>query len=201
MIRVATIKDASRLAEIQIFSKRKAFRPIFQNDDVSFNEMSVLRLALYYQDVIGALDDIYVFDDGIVKGMMKLDCKNSIWELKELYVDPFFQGEGVGTKLMRHFLTTAKSHDVKEVYLWVLEENFAARKFYESHGYVYTGNKKEFSDSRKISVELCITIKSHLIIRLAFRKFRFAGHVKSLGRSKGSGGFFCQSPSQADFLF
>ena len=94
MIRVATIKDASRLAEIQIFSKRKAFRPIFQNDDVSFNEMSVLRLALYYQDVIGALDDIYVFDDGIVKGMMKLDCKNSIWELKELYVDPFFQGEG-----------------------------------------------------------------------------------------------------------
>lgn len=201
MIRVATIKDASRLAEIQIFSKRKAFRPIFQNDDVSFNEMSVLRLALYYQDVIGALDDIYVFDDGIVKGMMKLDCKNSIWELKELYVDPFFQGEGVGTKLMRHFLTTAKSHDVKEVYLWVLEENFAARKFYESHGYVYTGNKKRVFRFRKISVELCITIKSHLIIRLAFRKFRFAGHVKSLGRSKGSGGFFCQSPSQADFLF
>ena len=28
-------------------------------------------------------------------------------------------------------------------------ENFAARKFYESHGYVYTGNKKEFSDSGK----------------------------------------------------
>ena len=163
--------------------------------------MSVLRLALYYQDVIGALDDIYVFDDGIVKGMMKLDCKNSIWELKELYVDPFFQGEGVGTKLMRHFLTTAKSHDVKEVYLWVLEENFAARKFYESHGYVYTGNKKEFSDSGKYLLNYALRLKSHLIIRLAFRKFRFAGHVKSLGRSKGSGGFFCQSPSQADFLF
>ena len=162
MIRVATIKDASRLAEIQIFSKRKAFRPIFQNDDVSFNEMSVLRLALYYQDVIGALDDIYVFDDGIVKGMMKLDCKNSIWELKELYVDPFFQGEGVGTKLMRHFLTTAKSHDVKEVYLWVLEENFAARKFYESDGYVYTGNKKEFSDSGKYLLNYALRLKATL---------------------------------------
>ena len=125
MIRVATIKDASRLAEIQIFSKRKAFRPIFQNDDVSFNEMSVLRLALYYQDVIGAL-------------------------------------EGVGTKLMRHFLTTAKSHDVKEVYLWVLEENFAARKFYESHGYVYTGNKKEFSDSGKYLLNYALRLKATL---------------------------------------
>ena len=128
MIRVATIKDASRLAEIQIFSKRKAFRPIFQNDDVSFNEMSVLRLALYYQDVIGALDDIYVFDDGIVKGMMKLDCKN----------------------------------DVKEVYLWVLEENFAARKFYESHGYVYTGNKKEFSESGKYLLNYALRLKATL---------------------------------------
>ena len=43
MIRVATIKDASRLAEIQIFSKRKAFRPIFQNDDVSFTSNPQLR--------------------------------------------------------------------------------------------------------------------------------------------------------------
>ena len=163
MIRVATIKDASRLAEIQIFSKRKAFRPIFQNDDVSFNEMSVLRLALYYQDVIGALDDIYVFDDGIVKGMMKLDCKNSIWELKELYVDPFFQGEGVGTKLMRHFLTTAKSHDVKRgLPVGVGRKIFAARKFYESHGYVYTGNKKEFSDSGKYLLNYALRLKATL---------------------------------------
>ena len=53
------------LRKYKIFSKRKAFRPIFQNDDVSFNEMSVLRLALYYQDVIGALDDIYVLMTGL----------------------------------------------------------------------------------------------------------------------------------------
>lgn len=86
MIRVATIKDASRLAEIQIFSKRKAFRPIFQNDDVSFNEMSVLRLALYYQDVIGALDDIYVFDDGIVKGMMKLVSVSAILSCRPFFI-------------------------------------------------------------------------------------------------------------------
>lgn len=150
MIRKATKKDVSRLAEIQIFSKRKTYRPIFQNDNVSFNEMQVLGLALYYQNSNGALNDIYVFDDGIVKGMMRWNRENSeIWELKELYVDPFFQGEGVGTSLMKNFIVTAELRNVKEVFLWVLAENTEAIRFYEWQGYVDTGEQKEFSDTGK----------------------------------------------------
>lgn len=60
------------------------------------------------------------------------------------------------------FPYNSKSHDVKEVYLWVLEENFAARKFYESHGYVYTGNKKEFSDSGKYLLNYALRLKATL---------------------------------------
>lgn len=44
MIRRAEIKDSSRLAEILIFAKRTAYREIFKNDNVSFNEMQVLDL-------------------------------------------------------------------------------------------------------------------------------------------------------------
>ena len=44
-IRKAEKKDASRLAEILIFAKRTAYRPIFENDYVSFQEMQVLDLA------------------------------------------------------------------------------------------------------------------------------------------------------------
>ena len=44
MIRKATKEDASRLAEIQIYAKRYSYRSIFQNDEVSFNEMQVLKL-------------------------------------------------------------------------------------------------------------------------------------------------------------
>ena len=50
MLRAALPADASRLAEIQIFAKRTAFRPIFQNDYVSFQEMQVLDLALSFRD-------------------------------------------------------------------------------------------------------------------------------------------------------
>lgn len=151
MIRTASPKDASRLAEIQIFAKRKAYRPIFQDDNVSFNEMTVLDLALFYRDTKGALDGVRVFDDGIVKGMTVWDCRGSLplWELRELYVDPFFQGEGVGTALMRDFLSAARSQGVRAVFLWVLEENLYARTFYERQGYAFSGERKEFPGTGK----------------------------------------------------
>ena len=50
MIRHATIADASRIAEILIFTKRMNYRKIFQNDKVSFGEMQVYPLAKNYID-------------------------------------------------------------------------------------------------------------------------------------------------------
>lgn len=70
MIRKAVIKDASRLAEILILAKRTAYRQIFNNDNVSFNERRVLDLALEFCDKESKLNDLYVYDDGIVKGLI-----------------------------------------------------------------------------------------------------------------------------------
>lgn len=147
MIRLANKSDASRLAEILIFAKRAAYRPIFQNDFVSFQEMQVLKLALYYRDDPHALRGVYVWDDGIVKGMMTLRAAEpgaDERELKELYIDPFFQGQGVGTKLMRHALSTARGQGLSSVFLWVLEENRRARQFYERFGYRPQGERVLF---------------------------------------------------------
>ena len=49
MIRKAVAKDIPRIAEIIVFGKRVAYRPIFQNDMVSFNEMQVVSTAEEYQ--------------------------------------------------------------------------------------------------------------------------------------------------------
>ena len=48
MIRRATIRDASRIAEISIFTKRINYRSIFNNDKVLFGEMQVYPLAKEY---------------------------------------------------------------------------------------------------------------------------------------------------------
>ena len=95
MIRKATIDDLSRIAEILVFVKRIKFRPIFQNDDYSFGELQVLRVAEKYKSP-ELLDNIWVYDDGIVKGMIHIEGN----EIVELYVDYFFQNQGVGSALI-----------------------------------------------------------------------------------------------------
>ena len=69
MIRQATIADASRIAEILIFTKRMNYRKIFRNDKVSFGEMQVYPLAKNYIDHPEELDGIWVYEDEFVKGI------------------------------------------------------------------------------------------------------------------------------------
>lgn len=146
MIRPATINDVSRIAEILIFAKRTAYRPIFQNDRVSFNDMQVVPLAAALCQG-SALDSIVVYDDGIVKGMMNYgkpvdSDDNGGLQLYELYVDPFFQGGGIGGALMRHLLDAARCQKAGRVHLWVLEKNHKARAFYENFGFLHDGGRR-----------------------------------------------------------
>ncbi|SHJ62641.1 putative acetyltransferase [Clostridium amylolyticum] len=160
MIRKAEVKDASRLAEILIFAKRTAYRQIFNNDNVSFNEMQVLDLALEFRDIESQLDDLYVYDDGIVKGLIKWGkadnkgTENNV-EIFELYIDTFFQGQGIGSILIKDCIEHAKKQNIRQLFLWVLEKNYTARKFYEKYGFK-PDNASKFEDS---TIEIILRYK------------------------------------------
>lgn len=62
-IRKAGPQDASRLAEILIFTKRMNYGEIFHNDRVSFGEMQVYPLAQDYIAHPERLEHIWVYDD------------------------------------------------------------------------------------------------------------------------------------------
>ena len=72
-IRKATVADASRVAEILVFTKRMNYRSIFHNDQVSFGEMQVLPLAQEYLNRPERLENIWVYDDEFVKGMVHVE--------------------------------------------------------------------------------------------------------------------------------
>ena len=131
-IRKATPKDLSRIAEILVFVKRIKFRPIFQDDDYSFGELQVIPVAEKYAepDILGKM---LVYDDGIVKGLIHIDGE----EIVELYVDYFFQDRGIGSALIEY----AKAH-YPVTFLWAIEKNTDAIRFYEAHGFHLTETKK-----------------------------------------------------------
>lgn len=133
MIRQATIADASRIAEILIFTKRINYRKIFHNDKVSFGEMQVYPLAQSYIDNYHELDRIWVYDDEFVKGMIHI-IENQIIEL---YVDSFFENHGIGSKLIKFAIEQMDCN-----FLWVLEKNTKAIRFYQRHGFVITDEKQ-----------------------------------------------------------
>ncbi len=142
VIRKATTEDASRIAEILIFSKRMAYSDIFCDYKVSFGEMQVLPLALEFVNCEDKLENIYVFEDIVVKGMMRISIKNTFIEINELYVEPFFKSQGIGTELLKYAESIALSLNYSYINLWVLEKNTNARKYYEKHYFHNTGEKK-----------------------------------------------------------
>ena len=141
MLRKAGNMDISRIAEILIFTKRTTYRPIFKNDNVSFNEMQVLK-EIEKLSQPSALDNIYVYDDGIVKATVKIEDIGEKTKVSEFFVDPFFQGEGIGTKILNNVIEKSK-----EVFLYVLDKNERAIRFYGKTGFKYTGEKEEFLNS------------------------------------------------------
>lgn len=151
MIRKAMQQDVSRIAEILIFTKRTEYRKIFNNDKVSFGEMQVLPLALKLNNNFNLLNSYYVYDDEFVKGIMRITVYEKILEINELYVDSFFKGQGVGSS----FIEFTKGFNVKTINLWVLEKNIAARGFYESHGFVNTGDRKLEDNTTEYIIKYC----------------------------------------------
>lgn len=129
MIRKATINDLSRIAEILIFNYRLYFYPIFKADEYYFDELQVPSLMKKFE---AELDSLYVYDDGVVKGFIKVEGTY----IARLFVEPVLQNASIGSKLLEYAI---REHGAG--HLWALEKNEKAIRFYERHGFVRTGEK------------------------------------------------------------
>ena len=132
-IRKARVDDLSRVAEIFVFNNRINYFPIFQDETFSFGELQVVSLINNYLIKDEIINNIFVFDDGLIKGFVQMNKT----EICKIYVDTFFQGRGIGSQLIEYA--------VKEFYaynLWALEKNRRAISFYQKHGFSLTGERK-----------------------------------------------------------
>ncbi|MBE5893273.1 MAG: GNAT family N-acetyltransferase [Lachnospiraceae bacterium] len=140
MIRAAQRKDIPRIAEIIVFGKRVAYRDIFQNDMVTFNELQVMDLVEEYHRNPALIKNMLVYDDGIVKGVINREYINDTVEISEFYIEPFFKRQGIGRKLIQYVLTEEREKQMKKIFLWVIADNISARRFYEANGLCASGD-------------------------------------------------------------
>ncbi len=129
-IRKADRKDLARIAEILVFNYRMYFYPIFKADEYYFDELQVPSLMEKFET---ELDSLYVYDDGVVKGFIKIEGTY----IARLFVEPVLQNGSIGSRLLEYAM---KEHHAD--HLWALEKNIKAIRFYERHGFVATGEKK-----------------------------------------------------------
>lgn len=149
-IRQADKQDIPRIAEIIVFGKRVAYRPIFENDYVSFNELQVVDLYEEYVSNPDMLEGMLLYDDGIVKGVINgqpVDEKTI--EITDFYVEPFFVGQGIGKLLIEYLIRKVRKEGIHKVILWVIKDNVKARKFYEANGFVNSGETRIIEGTMK----------------------------------------------------
>lgn len=70
-------------------------------------------------------------------------------EICKIYVDTFFQSEGIGKELIKYAINELLADN-----LWALEKNTRAISFYERHGFHLTGEKKFEEDTTEYLVKM-----------------------------------------------
>ena len=65
-------------------------------------------------------------------------------EIYNIGVGPAFQGRGIGSMLLRHFIKKSKERGVDRIWLDVRVRNSGAIKFYSDHGFLAAGRRKAF---------------------------------------------------------
>lgn len=144
-IRPARAEDLIRIAEIEIFNYRLNFYPIFRSDAYYFGEKTVPHLTAFYANELGVIENTVVYDDGVVKGFIRVNGD----EIEKLFVEPILQNRGIGDALFRYAAEMLSGRR-----LWVLEKNPRAIRFYKRHGFHLTEQKQWVDDTNEFLIQM-----------------------------------------------
>lgn len=85
-------------------------------------------------------DTLVAVDGGALVGTAsvcpsRFPDKEGYGEIVSIYFLPDYMGKGYGGALLRAAVEALASMGYRDIFLWVLEENRRARRFYEKHGF------------------------------------------------------------------
>jgi ribosomal protein S18 acetylase RimI-like enzyme len=134
MWRHARPEDADAVASVLIESRR-AFVPFAPSAHPEHE------VRAWVRDVLLPGHEVMVFErNGVVVAAMATSASAEATWIDQLYVLPGHTSQGIGSLLLRHAHGSLK----RPIRLYTFQQNWAARRFYERHGYVAI----EFTDGQ-----------------------------------------------------
>lgn len=134
---INSLDDRNELSNIYEQSWRKAYRGIIPQDYLDaipighWNENFDIP---GWRTVVCVEDGKFIATSSFSKS--RFDQYSDLGEIISIYLLPEYIKKGYGSKLLDFVLYELYQEGYKEIFLWVLEENTNARKFYESKGFI-----------------------------------------------------------------
>ncbi|MFJ6985642.1 MULTISPECIES: GNAT family N-acetyltransferase [unclassified Streptomyces] len=147
-----TLDDCARVSEIRIGGWRHAYRGLIPRahlDALSVAEDTERRRA-WFARLDGSVENLVAEEAGRVVGWAAHgpyrdgEQRTTDAELYALYVDPAHLGRGTGHALLTASVLRRTALGHTRMYLWVLEGNTPARRFYERAGFRPDGAEEPF---------------------------------------------------------
>jgi ribosomal protein S18 acetylase RimI-like enzyme len=142
VIRRATPDDAAAIGRIHVESWNVAYRGIMPDDVIARTDLAY-RTPFWAERIADEDWPVFVIEEAgacvafcqMIPSRDADDDPRQVGHITSLHVLPHLRGQGHGRALMDHVLAEFRRRGFTAVSLWVLEENRAARRFYEQYGF------------------------------------------------------------------
>lgn len=146
---------ASKASEVYAVSWKTAYKNIVPQkylDELSLEWWTPLLLDSSRAGYVLKDDDDFIAAASIAPA--REEKMNGWGEIISIYVLPKYFNQGYGKKLLEFAVDTLGKNGFDNIYLWVLEENQQARRFYERNGFFPNGDKGAITIGGKELVEV-----------------------------------------------
>ncbi len=159
-IRSAGIADAQAIARVHVSSWHETYTGIMP--EAILQRLSIERRQQMWENILSGTDHTIVFvaesGDGEIVGFASAGASRGDFagydgELYAIYLLKTAQGTGTGYALFRAIATALIHQGFRAMYLWVLQDNISACRFYERTGGIHIGSKTEpFGDRELVEI-------------------------------------------------
>ena len=136
-VRIASREDADIVGKVHSDAWKSAYRGIFSDEYID-SDTNIKRRNEFLESIQDDTCTYFLLEESDQPaGIVKTREVNSGLEIESIYILSEFRGKGLGRQFI-DFIKASRSG----IFLWVLEANTNARRFYEKNGFTPTGETR-----------------------------------------------------------